>query len=77
MANNTFFVESKVFTKRNNGNKTMVCMEVLRNFSYQLSFVFIFFILLVNQVEGLVEGFEGALEHACVRIGSQDPMELI
>ena len=53
-----------------------VYLEVLRTFSQQLSFMLIFFILLLNQVEGLVEDFEGAFEHVCVRIGSQGPMEL-
>ena len=75
--NNTFFFETKVFTKCNNDNKTLVCIKVLRTFSQHLSFLLIFFILLVNQVEGLVEGFEGTLEHVCVHIEWQDPMELI
>ena len=58
-------------------NVMILCIEVLRTFSQQLSFMMIVFILLLNQVEGLVEGFVGALEHVCVCIGSPDPMELI
>ena len=78
-----FEVETKVFIKCCIDTKTIVCIEILRTFSQQLSFMLIFFFLHVNHVElvepveGLVEGSEGTLEHVRVCIGLQDPTELI